>query len=472
MAATKRAESRIHFRFDAKESCLYVDAQENFGTALRFQPWKKGLVCERFGDKKGWVREHADPGIPLINLCNDQTLGRITDDHVRSDIDKSTYLPAEQHPIELFVNLIPQIVRDLAAPFIYRQIPLLQYFCAAPEAVELARSNPILLWLLVDKIAQTETNPADFRQVGFANPMKILCTIYPESDDVSLSFISKVSFLRYSERAIKTIREYLKDPDLLGRLYSLHKIPGAVLEQAISKPVIRNSAVFFYLLGSMNGTESPQIIRRALSEGDRLIRDCGTLGRQLCLENVKERISNCGTMAQLRKLHRRWQQIRDILRMAEVLKEEADKAGVLDKMTSRRISRIHDGLIVEMKKNSRENYFKGILEKYGTIMFPAPPLKGNEFIVPIRDAGELYDEGMEMHHCVSSYVDAVMQKQCYIYAVTKPQRATLEIRFDGAPSGPPSNVALRQLKLKRNILPSREILSLVNIWFEKAMKES
>lgn len=470
MATTKRAESRIHFRFDVQESCLYVDAQENFGTALRFLPWKKGLICERFSDKKGWVREYADPGIPLITLCNDQTLRTIADGHLESDLDPFHHPPAEQHPIELFVNLIPQIVRELAAPFIYRQIPLLQYFCAVPEAVELARSNPILLWLLVDKIAQAEADPADFRQVGFANPMKILRTIHQESDDVSLSFISKISFQGYSERAMKTIRECLKDTALLGRLCSFHKIPGAVLEQAINKPIIRNSEVFFHLLGSMNGMESPQITRRILAEGNRLIRDCSTLGRQLCLENVKERISNCGTMAQLKKLYRRWKQISDIARMAEVLKVEADKAGVLDKMTSRRIGRIHDGLVVEMKKNSRESYFKGILEKYGSIMFPAPPLKGNEFIVPIRDAGELYDESIEMHHCVSTYVDAIMQKQCYIYTVIKPQRATLEVRLNKEFGNLTSSPALGQLKLKRNTLPSAETLSLINSWLRNAAK--
>lgn len=470
MAVTKRTESRIHFRFDVQKSCLYVDARENFGTALRFLPWKMGLVCERFRDKRGWVREYADPGIPLITLCNDQTLRTIADGHLESDLDPSHHPPAEQHPIELFVNPIPQIVRELAAPFIYRQIPLLQYFCAVPEAVELARSNPILLWLLVDKIAQAEADPADFRQIGFANPMKILRTIHPESDDVSLSFISKISFQGYSERAMKTIRECLKDTTLLGRLCSLHKIPGAVLEQAINGPGIRNSSVFLHLLGSMSGTESPQIIRRVLSEGDRLIRDCGTLGKRLCLEDVKERISNCGALAQLRKLHRRWQQIGDILRMTEVLKVEADKGSVLDKMTAHKIGRIHDGLIVETRKNNRESYFKGILEKYGSIMFPAPPLKGNEFIIPIRDAGELYDEGTWMHHCVSSYVGAIMQKHCYVYAVIKPQRATLEIRLDRESGNLTSNPALGQLKLKRNILPSRETLSLVNSWLRNAAK--
>lgn len=470
MAVTRENEDRIRFRFVGQESCLYVDALENFGTSLRFLPWKKGLVCERFNIKNGWVRDNSDPGIPLITLCNDHTLKKITDIHLKSGSDESLNCPVKQHPIETFVNLIPQIVREIVAPFIYRQIPLLQYLCIAPEAVELARSNPVLLWLVVDKIAQAEIDPMDFHQAVFTKPIKILHTINNAWDETSLSFISRISFPRYSENAMKTIQAYLKDPDFIGRLSSFRKIPGAVLEQAIDKPRIRNSAVFPHLLGSINESESPRGIRRRLSEGERLIREIGNLGKQLGLREVEERVSKCETMSQIRNLHRRWQEIKDILRMAEILKVEVAEAGTLDKMTSREIRKIHDGLITQVRRNNRENYFQGILKKYGSIMFPAPPLKGNEFIVPLRDADELYNESVEMHNCVSSYVDIIMQKQRYVYAVKKPQRATLEIRLNGVSGEPTSQPILGQLKLKKNALPSIETLSYVKAWIKNANK--
>ena len=465
MIATKKIEDRIRFRFDDRESCLYVDAQENFGTSLRFLPWKKGLICERFSDKSGWVRDNSDPGIPLITLCNDHILKKISDTHL-----KSPNCPTDQHPIEMFVDLIPQIVREVTAPFIYRQIPMLQYLRAAPEAVDLARSNPILLWLLVDNIAQAEIDPADFRQVVFNNPMKILRTINDDWDETSLSFISRISFPRYSENAMKTVRAYLKDMQCIRGLSQFRKIPGAVLEYAIDKPGIRNSPVFLHLLSSTNESESPQSIRRILSQGERMIREIGDLGKRLGFGGVGERLSKCRTMAQIRKLHWRWQEIKNILKMAENLNVDVAEADALDKLSTRAIEKISDELFTKTKKNNREHYFKGVLEKYGSIMFPAPPIKGNEFIVPIRDADELYKESIEMEHCVSSCVDSIMQKKCYIYAVTKPERATLEIWLDRDSERPAFNPILGQLKLKKNALPSVKTLSFVKTWIENTGK--
>ncbi|HUI90835.1 MAG TPA: hypothetical protein VLX68_01180 [Chitinivibrionales bacterium] len=470
MTNTKENEDRIRFRFVGDESCLYVDAQENFNTSLRFLPWKKGLIYERFSNKNGWVREKADPGIPLITLCNDHILKKISDIHLKSGSGTSIDYPLGQHPIEMFVNLIPQIVRELAAPFIYRQIPLLQFFCVVPEAVELARSNPVLLWLLVDKIAQEEIYPVDFRKAVLTDPMKILHTINSDWDETSLSFISRISFSRYSENAMKTIRAYLKKPDFIRRLSPLHKIPGAVLEQAIHKPRIKNSPAFLHLLSSTDESESPRSLRRILSEGDRLIREAGTVGKQLDLKEVEERVLKCGTMAQLKRLHWRWQEIKNILRMSEELNVKVAEAGALDKMSTRAIGKISGKLITKVRKNNRGNYLNGVLEKYGSIMFPTPPIKGNESIVSIRDADELYRESMEMEHCVSSYVDSIMQNKCYTYAVKKPERATLEIWLDKDSEKSAFNPILGQLKLKKNALPSIETLSFVKAWIENTGK--
>jgi hypothetical protein len=340
MTITRKPESRFHFRFNAQDFCLHVDAQENFGTSLRFLPWEKGLVCERF-NKNEWVRENADPGIPLITLCNDQTLKEISPD-----------CPAEQHPVEVFVNLIPQIVRDLAAPFVFQQIPLLQFLRVVPEAVELARSNPVLLWLLVDKITQTEANSADFRQVVLTKLMEILHTINSDWDETSLSFISRISFPRYTENAMKTIRVYLKDSEFIGRLSSFHRIPGVVLEHAIKRPRIRNSPAFLHLLSSTNKSEPPQKIRRILFRGERMIREVGDLGKQLGLREVDKRISKCKTIDEIEKLHCKWYNIKSLLSMAKELNMAVAKEDVLDKMGVRAIKRISDKLLIDSNKRS------------------------------------------------------------------------------------------------------------------------
>lgn len=62
---------------------------------------------------------------------------------------------------------------------------------------------------------------------------------------------------------------------------------------------------------------------------------------------------------------------------------------------------------------------------------PSPPYVGTPHIVPLTTASELIREGREMNHCAASYVDRVARGTSYLYRVTHPVRATLEICFKG-----------------------------------------
>ena len=59
--------------------------------------------------------------------------------------------------------------------------------------------------------------------------------------------------------------------------------------------------------------------------------------------------------------------------------------------------------------------------------FPYPPYAGTESIQPILTADELHAEGREMGHCVGIYDEQVARGHCFIYRVTSPVRATMEI---------------------------------------------
>lgn len=59
--------------------------------------------------------------------------------------------------------------------------------------------------------------------------------------------------------------------------------------------------------------------------------------------------------------------------------------------------------------------------------FPKPPFAGTESIQPILSPDELHAEGREMGHCVGIYDERVVQGRCYIYRVTAPVRATMQI---------------------------------------------
>jgi len=54
--------------------------------------------------------------------------------------------------IRTYVNRIPAAMQALAAPFDWRQLPLLRLLRCAPTAQDLARSCPALLWLMADSL--------------------------------------------------------------------------------------------------------------------------------------------------------------------------------------------------------------------------------------------------------------------------------------------------------------------------------
>ena len=59
--------------------------------------------------------------------------------------------------------------------------------------------------------------------------------------------------------------------------------------------------------------------------------------------------------------------------------------------------------------------------------FPAPPIQGNEVIVPITTARELAEEGKEQRNCALSYSARIYRGQSYVYKVLGPERATLSL---------------------------------------------
>jgi hypothetical protein len=59
--------------------------------------------------------------------------------------------------------------------------------------------------------------------------------------------------------------------------------------------------------------------------------------------------------------------------------------------------------------------------------FPRPPVRGTASIIPLRTWGELVRESEQQHNCVRHYGQRVHQGGCYIYRITKPERASLSI---------------------------------------------
>ena len=100
----------------------------------------------------------------------------------------------------------------------------------------------------------------------------------------------------------------------------------------------------------------------------------------------------------------------------------------------------------------------------GTGIFPPPwceagKLAGYEFR-PITNGADLYLEGREMHHCVSTYADRVLAGGCYVYSVTKDDEkvATMELFYS---QGKPQ---LGQIRGKCNSAAPAKVVNAARRW--------
>jgi hypothetical protein len=105
------------------------------------------------------------------------------------------------------------------------------------------------------------------------------------------------------------------------------------------------------------------------------------------------------------------------------------------------------------------------------LKFPEPPIPGWGPIVPVSTPRKLRAEGREMHHCVASYKDYVLQSKSYIYHIEMDdgEVGTLELGkstsfWDPQPS---DGWRIIQLRGKCNADVSPEMQEAVECWLER-----
>ena len=91
----------------------------------------------------------------------------------------------------------------------------------------------------------------------------------------------------------------------------------------------------------------------------------------------------------------------------------------------RQLEAVHDDLSRQEERRWERARLTRLYEPLPT--FPYPPYAGTDNIQPILTPNDLHAEGREMGHCVGVYDERVARGQCFIYRVTSPVRATMEI---------------------------------------------
>ena len=116
----------------------------------------------------------------------------------------------------------------------------------------------------------------------------------------------------------------------------------------------------------------------------------------------------------------------------------------------------------EVHHEATEEFCRRARVKAEAIALPPPPLAGTEFIIPLTTSEQLHEEGQQQRNCAGTYTAKVRAKDCFLYRVMQPERATLSIA-----KGSDGNWHIRQLKIKANQEPGAETTISVENWLRR-----
>ena len=259
-----------------------------------------------------------------------------------------------------------------------RALQALQLLRAEPRALDLAESNPVLFWLLIDEMQRRRKLPKQAVPLALAKQSVLLGKVLGQTIPVP-------------QRKVKLCKRF----ELPSPLQPKHL---AVVRRTLqSEPL------------SLGFRHWQRIPFRLLEMEDPLVP----------YSNWLRESSNLGTDPSLRQVQ---PLLRDTLDLAEEL--GFLPARVLQCPTRQQVVQLHDQLAEARNERQRALYRQRFVRSNS---FPAPPLSGTQTIQPIRDDYALDQEGHEMHHCVGIYAKQMREGNRAFYRVLAPERATLEL---------------------------------------------
>jgi len=144
--------------------------------------------------------------------------------------------------------------------------------------------------------------------------------------------------------------------------------------------------------------------------------------------------------------------------LAETLAME-DELG--NRPAARKFSSIQRLREVYLETASSFQQLRELKETLGPLPLPPlPEIDGK--IVPLRTKHDLVTEGKQQHNCVASYAGRVLERDCFIYRVLHPERATLSIE-----RGPDRQWHIGELKAPCNATVRPETRLFVQDWLDR-----
>lgn len=315
-----------------------------------------------------------------------------------------------ENNLALVSEMIDSSLISNIAIFWHLQTSFLKICIESSRGVQMLRSNACLLWLILDYATKLSLETHEIYECLGQKRKVILNSYFDTVPHGAEKFLSKIVVLRGRSNELELIKRVIIQKDIVGELshwssvpiqalYIIERYPelsGArYLEEWCSRQLRRMSD---YLIGV------PEIFKTTL--------DTIELGIKINIKNSRNIVKACNTVNQLNSLHDKW-------------------------------TRIFIG---------SNNYYDP------DIKFVEPEINETEEIKWISSANALIDEGIQMEHCVATYIKKIIDGHSIIFSILFHERATAEIRRrNGA-------FELVELKLKGNQEANAQTFERVNDW--------
>jgi len=388
-------DEELACRYLEDEGVLEVDMRPRFEAVLRFTTWEDGL--------RTLVLENGEWREDWI----DWQLGFVA----------SARRAPGDHPAKRIAATVPDEALRLAQNAGSFEITALRLLRHHPEATDLARSAPNLFWLVAAHVGAGDIPATAHGALLRMRRVDVLaaCT-HAERSAAAVRFVEKLVPLDHDEGELRLVERAAQDPQVVRLFHHRPRVyPELLRAVAASLAFIERRFFRDEVARVPDGEVSASAIWEIHEIHDDVVQLGAALGHPPL--EIERRIAPLSTVNQLRALHDDWADAFNV-RMGDA------------------VASLHD--------NDRTLPDAGVATPPG--------------IAPIRTVGELRREGIEMRHCVASYVDECIRGESFIYSVREPARATVQVRIVGA------RPVVTQMRGVRNAMVSDGVGKLVEDW--------
>ena len=295
--------------------------------------------------------------------------------------NKSDY--ESDHPVRSFIERIPDDVLTKVKQFNMNQLTMMRLLKAYPISIDILEHSPSVYCMFADWVQSNEVQITEAVTVLKQKRRNILEIIFNKPvREASVRFLNKHIANGHDRLELDTLKKACLDSRLLEGFNRIDSLGWNELRMAVRFQFLISNQFFWDAV--QNGVEVSYLQSK--------LRDIKSLAEQLETSDYQASIERCQTVEDLTNLHDRWTE-----RLYEVDDEDIERR---------------------------------FLSRYGTQLFPEPPIPGNNDIIPIVTSSELFKEVQRLNCFAETVVNEIINDEIFIYKVCRPERGTIELRIE------------------------------------------